>query len=92
MYSISNTCPKANRILEVLRRTLFSCSQDAKEAAYKQMVCPVLEYGSSVGDHYTPKIQDEVEKVQNCAARFVARNYVYETGFLGQLKWEFFKG
>ena len=34
----------------------------------------------------------ELEKVQNRAARFVTRNYVYQTGsmtgILGQLKWE----
>ena len=62
------------------------------EAAYKQMVRPLLVYGSSVGDPYTGKLQEELEKVQNRAARFVARNYVYETGsmtgILGQLKWE----
>ena len=36
-------------------------------------------------------IQEELEKVQNRAARFVTRNYVYGTGsmtgILGQLKW-----
>ena len=51
-----------------------------KEAAYKGMVRPILEYGSSVLDPYTAKLQEELEKVQNRAARFVARNYVYETG------------
>ena len=86
---------KANRTFGFLRRTLFSCPQDVKEAAYKGMVCPVLEYGSSVWDPNTPKLQDELEKVQNHAARFVTRNYVYETGsmtgILGQLKWESLK-
>ena len=56
------------------------------------MVRPVLEYGSSVWDLNTQKLQDELEKVQNRAARFVTRNYVYETGsmigILGKLKWE----
>ena len=50
-----------------------------KEAAYKDMVRPILEYGSLVWDPHTGKFQEEVEKVQNCAARFVTRNYVYET-------------
>ena len=66
-----------------------------KEAAYKGMVYPILEYGSSVWDSYTDKLQEELEKVQNRAARFVTRNYVYEagsmTGILGQLKWESLK-
>ena len=66
-----------------------------KEAAYKGMVRPILESGSSVRDPHTDKLQEELEKVQNRAARFVTRNYVYETGcmtgILGQLKWESLK-
>ena len=92
---ISNICTKANRTLGFLRRTLFSCPQNVKEAAYKGMVRPILEYGSSVWDPHPEKLQEELEKVQNRAARFVTRNYVYETGsmtgILGQLKWEFLK-
>ena len=69
--------------------------QDVKEAAYKGMVRPILEYGNSVWDPYTDKLQKELEKVQNRKARFVTRNYVYETGImtgiLGQLKWESLK-
>ena len=56
---ISNICTKANRTLGFLRRTLFSCPQDVKEAAYKGMVRPILEYGSSVWDPYTDKLQEE---------------------------------
>ena len=51
-----------------------------KEAAYKVMVRLVLEYGSSVWDPHIQKLQDELEKVQNRAERFVTRNHVYETG------------
>ena len=40
-------------------------------------------------------LQEELEKVQNRAARFVTGNYIFETGsmtgILGQLKWEFLK-
>ena len=47
------------------------------------------------GTLHTDKLQEELEKVQNRAARFVTRNYVYETGsmtgILGQLKWESLK-
>ena len=92
---ISNICTKANRTLGFLRRTLFSCPQNVKEAAYKGMVRPILEYGSSVWDPHPDKLQKELEKVQNRAARFVTRNYDYETGsmngILGQLKWESLK-
>ena len=92
---ISNICTKANRTLGFLRRNLFSCPQDVKEAAYKGMVRPILEYGSSIWDPYIDKLQEELEKVQNRAARFVTRNYVCETGSMigicGQLKWESLK-
>ena len=65
-----------------------------KEAAYKGLVRPVLEYGSSVWDpHHV--LQEELENVQNRAARFVTENYVFETGsmtgILCQLKWESLK-
>ena len=94
-YAYQQYLTKANRTIGFLRRTLFSCTQDVKEAAYKGMVCPILEYGSSVWDTYTDKLHEEWEKVQNCAARIVTRNYVYETGsmtgIIGQLKWESLK-
>ena len=92
---IGNICTKANRTLGFLRQTLFSCPQNVKEAAYKGMVPPILGYGSSVWDPHTGKLQEELEKIQNRAARFVTRNYVYETGSMtdihGQLKWESLK-
>ena len=47
-----------------LRRSLFSCPKDVKEAAYKGMVGPILEYGSSVWNPYTDKLQEELETVQ----------------------------
>ena len=34
---IGNVCSKANRTLGFLRRNLFSCPQDVKEAAYKKI-------------------------------------------------------
>ena len=62
-----------------------------KEAAYKRLVRPVLEYGSSVWDPHTHGLQEELEKVQKRAARIVTGNFVFETGsmtgVLGQLKW-----
>ena len=94
-YAYQHICTKANRTLGFLRRTLFSCPQDVKEAAYKGMVHPILEYGSSVWYPYTDKLQEESEKVQNRTARSMTRNYVNETGsmtgIIGQLKWESLK-
>ena len=69
-------------------------SGECLTTAYKGLVRPVLEYGSSVWT-LTHGLQEELEKVQNRAARFVTGNYVFETGtmtgILGQLKWESLK-
>ena len=77
---ISNVCNKANRTLGFFRRNLFSCPQDVREAAYKGLVRPILEYGSSVWDPHYEGLIDDLEKVQKRAARFVTRNYIYEKG------------
>ena len=92
---VSNVCTKANRTLGFLRRNLYSCPQEVKEAAYKGLVRPVIDYGSSVWDPPGVVLQQELESVQKRAARFVTGNYNYETGsmtgILGQLKWESLK-
>ena len=56
---------------------------------------PVLEYSGSVWDPSGVGFQNELEKVQNRAARFVTGNYNFETGsiagILELLKWESLK-
>ena len=92
---VSSMCTRANRTLDFLRRNLSACPQDVKESAYKRLVRPVLEHGSSVWDPSSILLQEEHEKVQKKAARFVTGNYIYETGsmsdILEQLKWESLK-
>ena len=56
---IRNVCYKANRTLGFLRRNLFSCPQDVEEAAYKSLVRPILEYGSTVWDPHCNGLNDE---------------------------------
>ena len=74
---------------------LYACPQEVKEAAYKGLVRPVLEYSGSVWDPSGVGLQNELEKVQNRAARFVIGNYNFETGsmtgILEHLKWESLK-
>ena len=92
---VSNVYTKANRTLGFLRRNLYSCPQEVKEAAYEGLVPPFLDYGRSVWDPPDVLLQEELESMQKRAARFVTGNYNYETGsmtgFLGQLKWESLK-
>ena len=58
---ISNVCTKVNRTV-FFRRNLFSCPQDVREAAYKGLVRPILEYGSSVWDPHYEGLIDDLEK------------------------------
>ena len=88
---VSNICTKANRTLGFLRQNLYACQQEVKEAAYKGLVRPVLEYSGYVWDPSGVGLQNELEKVQTRAARFVTGNYNFETGnmtgILEHLKW-----
>ena len=81
-----------SNVIGSLRRILFSCPKDVKEAAYKSMVRQILEYRSSVWDPHYDGLNEELEKVQKRAARFVTRNYTFGEGsmtdILAELKWE----
>ena len=59
--------------------------------AYRGLVCPILEYGSCVCVPQGVVLQQEIEKVQNRAARFVTTNYCFQTGSITEipekLKW-----
>ena len=56
------------------------CPNDVKKSAYKGLVRPILEYGSSVWDPQSSLLQDKLDKEQKRAARFATGNYTYETG------------
>ena len=71
MHSGSNVCTKANETLGFLRRNLYSCPQEVKETAYKGLVRPVLDYGSSVWNLPSVVLQEELESAQKRAAKFV---------------------
>ena len=86
VYTVSNVCTKANRTLGFLRRNL----KEVKEAAYKGLVRPVLDYGSSVWDPPGVVLQEELESVQKRAARFVTGNYDWEYDWHDR-KWESLK-
>ena len=92
---VSNICTKANRTLGFLRRNLYACPQEVKEAAYKGLERSFLEYSGSLWDPSCVGRQNELEKVQNWAARFVTGNYNFETGcmtgILEHFKWESLK-
>ena len=91
---ISAVCaPRQIELLVSWDEILYQCPQDVKEAAWgwgggeewgwgvkvAGRVCPVLEYGSCVWNPQGVVLQQEIEKVQNRAARFVTINYCFET-------------
>ena len=87
---IKNVVPRAQRTLNFLRRNLSGCSQGTKEAAYKTLVRPLLEYGSSAWDPYQGNHIGKLEDVQRRAARFVKGQYrrdVSVTKLQEELQW-----
>jgi len=70
---VNNKVMKANRSLGFLRRNLSSCPEGVKEAAYKALVRPHVEYVSSVWDPHLKKHVKQIEGVQRRAARFVLK-------------------
>ena len=87
---VDNTAKKAQRSLNLLRRNISTCSKATKEAAYKTLVRPSLEYASPVWDPYIGKHIGKLEGVQRKAARFVTANYSREasvTDMVKNLEW-----
>ena len=86
--TISN---KANKTLGFLKQNLIHCPPRTKEIAYKALVCPTLEYCSSVWDPHTVKNTNTVEMVQRRAAHWVLNRFDHEdsvTEMLLTLKWK----
>ena len=72
---INNTVKKANSILGFLRRNLRVSNEQTKEAAYKTLVRPHLEYCCTIWNPNTKELKHRVEMVQRRAARFTTRRY-----------------
>ena len=62
---------KATTILNLLRRSMYTCSRSAKRRAYIALVRPHLEYCSPVWSPYQQKYIDALEKVQKRAAQWM---------------------
>ena len=77
---ISNMCTEANRTLGFLRRNLYQCPQDVKEAAYRGLVRPHFEIWQLCLGSPRRCSSTRNRKVQNRTARFITSNYSFETG------------
>ena len=88
---IKNVTSRANQILGLLRRNLYSCTPDVKAVAYKTLVRPRLEYCASIWDPYQKDAKAQLEGVQRRSARFVMKNNKKKasvTEMLRNLEWE----
>ena len=72
---INQVAKKANRSLGFFRRNTHGYSRHFKEAAYKSLVRPHLEYCSSVWDPYTQTDITKLERVQRRGARYAMSDH-----------------
>ena len=88
---ILNIRNKTNSALGFVERNLHRCPQKVKDQAYKSLVRPPLECGSTVWDLYRAYPKSCLEQVRRRAARLVPRTYANEkkcvTNALKQLNW-----
>ena len=82
---------RANQTISFLQRNLSSFPKDIKEASYKTLVRPQLEYAATVCDPSTKTVINKVEAVQRRAARFCHNDYRRTssvTSMIQNLEWE----
>ena len=81
---------RANQQLGFVRRNTRHLPRSFREAAYKSLVRPHLEYCCSVWDPHTNSDTLKLEKVQRQAARYVTSDYKRSssvTEMIRELKW-----
>ena len=63
-----------------VKRNLYVCSEETKQAAYVSLVRPHLEYVTAVWDPYGQNQLEKLEAVQSRAVRFIKHDdYDYNT-------------
>ena len=72
---INHIISKANTSRAFLQRNIYSCPRAVKEACYKMMVRPILEYAAIIWSPFTQSAIYKLESAQGKAARFVCNNY-----------------
>ena len=58
---IDQVVNKGNKMLGFLRRNMHRCSREVKEAAYKTLVRPKLEYASVAWDPHSQTLSQKLE-------------------------------
>ena len=68
---ISNIISSSSKVLGMMRKIKFTVNRKALNQIYISFLRPILEYGSSVWDSCTNYEKDNLDKIQNEAARIV---------------------
>eukprot|EP00794_Sanderia_malayensis_P021084 gene21084-23141_t len=76
---VSNTAGKASRTISFLRRNLRERTSQVKDASYKAMVRPILEYALTVWDPCSKANIQTLEQVQRRAACYVFDDHSTKT-------------
>ena len=62
---------KGNSTLAFVKRNLYACSEETKQAAYVSLVRPHLEYATAIWDPHRQNQVEKLEAVQSRAVRFI---------------------
>jgi hypothetical protein len=78
-YHISMISKKASVIISLLRRNFCAAPSFMRRKLYVTLVRPIVEYCGSVWDPFLKKDARLLEAVQNRGARFVARDFRFDS-------------
>ena len=70
---VNKVASKALKLLRMLSRVIKTADTKTRKMAYNTLIRPALEYGCQVWDPYLSKDIKQLEKIQNCALRFIFR-------------------
>ena len=72
---VNKITSKASKSLNLLRRNFYKFPENIKKQAYQSIIRPTMEYAASCWDPYEQGHIDQLEKIQNKAARFIKSDY-----------------
>ena len=92
----SNIAAKATRVLNFLRRSMYSCTRDSKYRSFQAFVLPILEYACQAWNPHTQKCIKQLESIQCrgakwvCGAQYNSSNFTWmpsSSQYCARLKW-----
>ena len=72
---VTNIMNKVSKTLGFIRQNIRTNSKSIKQAVYKALVRPTLEYAGTVWDPYTDENINAGKKIQRWAARWVSQRF-----------------